>query len=126
MGNFGSIRFIVHQQQIHIPRVVYEKLFESIWEYVSSLNQCLLIGSIGCEGNKYLLVTAIANLGESKQKRKEDTKSKRTLGIGDCPLNRRRTRLSIPFGFLQDSFTLLYRSDWCRLLDDVVTKFLRQ
>ena len=39
----------------------------------------------------------------------EDTRPcfKRTLGMGSWPLNRRRTRLSIPFGFLHASFTLL-------------------
>lgn len=35
------------------------------------------------------------------------------FGILYCPLNLRRTLLSIPFGFLQFDLTLRYRSDWC-------------
>ena len=40
---------------------------------------------------------------------------KRTDGIAACPLNRLRTRLSIPFGFLHAASTHLYVSLWWRL-----------
>lgn len=39
----------------------------------------------------------------------------RTDGIAACPLNRLRTRLSIPFGFLHAASTHLYVSLWWRL-----------
>ena len=40
---------------------------------------------------------------------------RRTFGIAACPLNRLRTRLSIPLGFLQAGSTHMYVSLWCRL-----------
>lgn len=40
---------------------------------------------------------------------------KLTDGIAACPLNRLRTRLSIPFGFLHAASTHLYVSLWWRL-----------
>lgn len=39
----------------------------------------------------------------------------RTFGMTAWPLNRLRTLLSIPFGFLHDGSTRIKRSDWWRL-----------
>merc|ERR1711992_212308 len=38
-----------------------------------------------------------------------------TEGIRYCPLNRRRTRESIPLGFLHEASTRSNRSDWWRM-----------
>jgi hypothetical protein len=59
------------------------------------------------EANANFLVAAVADLCTHDQRVLSRSDDKvRTFGMGSWPLNRRRTRLSIPFGFLHASFTL--------------------
>jgi len=85
------IRFIVHEENLKLAEIADEELFKTIREEMTRL-----------------LVATVANLPQAEQAKRTRNKTeliRLTEGIGSCPLKRRLTRLSIPFGFRHASFT---------------------
>ena len=109
--NFGSEAFVVHQEKVNFPGVADQELLEAIREEMTGLSKTGVRSYVreGLCAVKYLLVAAVADLHEVRKsaiRTDDEARTERTLGMGSWPLNRRRTRLSIPFGFRHASFTL--------------------
>ena len=90
VGNLRRKALVVHKEEFEFPNVANEELFEAVGKEMTGL-----------------LVAPISDLAQGMKKDRPIESKERTEGIGSCPLNRRRTRLSIPFGFLHASLTLL-------------------
>jgi hypothetical protein len=86
----------VHKEELNIADVVDEESLVAGWHHMASLlvgtetNLCNIVRSCSLGIVAILSIVPISNSG-----------SQRTDGITICPLKRLRTRLSIPFGFLQ-------------------------
>ena len=107
MGDLGGEGLVVHQEEVDIADVVDEESLVSGWHHVAGL----LVGTESdlertgqrllfwvCVFREWLLQLILWCRGE------------RTDGMTICPLKRRRTLLSIPFGFLQDGSTRMNES----------------
>lgn len=110
--NFGSEAFVVHEEEVNFPHVANQELLEAVREKMTGLLSDQNINACPAHHIRapYLLVATITNLqtrdmGENGYA--VIVALRRTLGMGVWPLKRRRTLLSIPFGFRHASFTLL-------------------
>lgn len=99
-GNLGGVGAVVHHEELEVLDVVDEEGLVAGGHHVAGL-----------------LVGAVADLGAVRMLRVRDSErehGQRTEGMAMLPRKRRRTRLSIPLGFLQLGSTHLKRSDWWR------------
>lgn len=89
--NLGSKDAVVHEEELKVPYVVDEKLLEAVGEDVTSVG-----------------VGTVTDLGH-RDSASNRVKGSPTLFLASrlttyWPLNLRRTLLSIPLGFLHDSY----------------------
>ena len=92
---------VVHEKKIDIPGIVDEERFVAGWHHVAGF----LVGTIAnlshnIRQSLYHLAT-FAMIFHGDVFFEMPNTVRRTFGIAAWPLNRLRTRLSIPFGFLQ-------------------------
>lgn len=101
-GNLGGVGAVVHHEELEVLDVVDQEGLVAGGHHVAGL-----------------LVGAVADLGgvfvrERSPRGRNPARQERTEGMAMLPRKRRRTRLSIPLGFLQLGSRHLKRSDWWR------------
>lgn len=101
----GGVGAVVHHQQLDVLQVADEEGLVAGGHHVAGL----LVGAIA---NLSLRISTSILFFRQVETFVRESRCQRTEGMAMVPRKRRRTRLSIPLGFLQLGSTRMNRSLW--------------